>query len=235
MKKFQPSSLILLVAVLFTSSVIAQDWVKMMQDPTVNFYDVQKAFNQYYHKAEKKIERKQSKLANRNEEEENEVPGTSIYKRWEWFMQPRVGANGERFSPDALYKSMQAYKKNYNTMGAGNWTFLGPATSSSIAGAGRINNIRINPSNSNTLYVLTPEGGLWTSTNGGSSWSTNNTDFLPQIIGCTDLAFDPTNSQIMYLATGDGDAGDTYSVGLLKSTDGGVTWNPTGLSFNPAQ
>ncbi len=241
MKTFQLKSTALLIAVLFTSALFAQDWVKMMQDPEVNFYDVQKAFNQYYQKAEKKIEKekknnyKMKMASNRNEEEEMEVPGTSIYKRWEWFMQPRVGANGERFSPDVLWKTMDAYKKGFNTFsGAGNWTFLGPATSSGIAGAGRINNLRINPSNANTLYVLTPEGGLWTSTNGGSTWSTN-TDFLPQVIGCTDLAFDPSNSNIMYLGTGDGDAGDTYSVGLLKSTDGGVTWNPTGLSFNPAQ
>ena len=49
-----------------------------------------------------------------------------------------------------------------------------------------------------------------------------NTDALA-VIGCTDLAIDPTNTNIMYLATGDRDAGDTYSVGLLKSTDGGNT------------
>lgn len=57
----------------------------------------------------------------------------------------------------------------------------------------------------------------------------NNTNQLAQVIGCTDLAFDPVNPDVMYLATGDGDAGDTYTVGLLKSTDAGATWNPTGL------
>jgi PKD repeat protein len=69
------------------------------------------------------------------------------------------------------------------------------------------------------------------STNGGSSWTTN-TDKLNHVIGCTDLAIDPTNPDIMYLATGDGNAADNYSIGLLKSTDGGQTWNTTGLSFS---
>ena len=35
----------------------------------------------------------------------------------------------------------------------------------------------------------------------------------------------------MYLATGDGDGGDTYTIGILKTTDGGTTWNTTGLSY----
>ena len=39
----------------------------------------------------------------------------------------------------------------------------------------------------------------------------------------------------MYLATGDRDAADTYSFGLLKSTDGGITWNSTSLSWSTSQ
>jgi PKD repeat protein/photosystem II stability/assembly factor-like uncharacterized protein len=80
------------------------------------------------------------------------------------------------------------------------------------------------------MWVGSPAGGLWKTTNGGTSWTTN-TDQLPQTIGCSDLAIDINNPNTMYLATGDADAGDTYSVGLLKTTDGGNTWNKTGLSY----
>ena len=62
------------------------------------------------------------------------------------------------------------------------------------------------------------------------SWQTF-TDELTNL-GISDLAIDPTNPNIMYLATGDRDGADTYSYGLLKSTDGGLTWGTTGLSFN---
>lgn len=55
------------------------------------------------------------------------------------------------------------------------------------------------------------------------------------MIGCTDLAIDPNNSQVLYLATGDGYGSDTYSIGILKSTDGGLTWNTTGLVWNVSQ
>ena len=41
----------------------------------------------------------------------------------------------------------------------------------------------------------------------------------------SDIIIDPTNTDIMYLATGDADGGDTYSIGILKSIDGGLTWD----------
>ncbi|HRD40498.1 MAG TPA: glycosyl hydrolase, partial [Bacteroidia bacterium] len=99
--------------------------------------------------------------------------------------------------------------------------------------SGRLNFITIHPAGSNTLFVGAPAGGLWKSTNGGTSWTTN-TDFLT-VTGCSDLAIDPSNPDIMYLATGDGDAGDTYSTGILKSTDGGNTWVATGLAWTVNQ
>ena len=40
----------------FVTSSKAQDWVKMMQDPKANFYDVQKTFNQYKEAWEQKLE-----------------------------------------------------------------------------------------------------------------------------------------------------------------------------------
>ena len=229
MKNFQLRNVILLVAVLFTSSLFAQDWVKMMRDPNTNFYDVQKAFNNWYETS--KANNPQVAGEREADADEIEIPGYAQYKRWEWFMQPRVSPTGERFAPDAVWNEMTKYHQQYGTFAAGNWTFMGPANSSSMMGAGRLNFITIDPTNPSSLWVGAPGGGLWHSINGGTSWSTN-TDWTAQVIGYSDLAIDPTNSNTMYAATGDGDAGDTYSVGLLKSTDGGTTWNTTGLSFS---
>ena len=35
----------------------------------------------------------------------------------------------------------------------------------------------------------------------------------------------------MYITTGDAHASDTYSIGILKSNDGGTTWDTTGIQF----
>lgn len=239
MKKNYLFSGFVLAFMFCTSSIFAQDWVKMMQDPTVKFSDVQNEFNIYYaaKKAEMDHERmignlkfwdRDSKTEN---EEEFEVPGYSIYKRWEWFQEPRKGPNGERVDPTRTWLEMENYNKMYPPQTqAGNWTYIGPPNVSNLSGAGRCNFLRVDPVTPTTLYTGSPAGGLWKSTNSGANWTTN-TDQLNNVIGCTDIAIDPTNTQIMYLATGDGDAGDNNSVGILKSIDGGTTWNTTGLSF----
>jgi PKD repeat protein len=211
-----------------------------MKDHSVNFYDVQKTFNEQNKKALRERAKDRLRVASGKKkrpnpmgEEESEIPGYTQYKRWEWFMQPRVSSTGERFNPSQTWTEMQAYKNHYPSVNtAGNWTFMGPGNSSALSGAGRLNFVRIDPNNSDNIFTGSPSGGLWQSTDAGATWITN-TDNFAQVIGCTDIAIDPSNSNTMYLATGDGDAGDTYSIGVLKSTDGGVTWNPTGLSFFP--
>ena len=44
-------------------------------------------------------------------------------------------------------------------------------------------------------------------------------------MGVSAIAVDYTNSDVIYIGTGDDDGGDTYSIGMFKSTDGGSTWN----------
>jgi len=85
------------------------------------------------------------------------------------------------------------------------------------------------PNNSNTYYAGAPAGGFWKSTDGGATWGSTTTDNLPQI-GVSGIALDPDDSNIIYIATGDDDAGDSNSVGVMKSTDGWLTWNTTGLN-----
>ena len=101
-----------------------------------------------------------------------------------------------------------------------NWTALGPFGSPSGGDAGRVTFVRFHPTLSNSIYLGTGAGGMWYSTDGGTSWATNTNSLA--VIGCSDLAIDPVNPNIMYLATGDIDASDTYAIGVLKSTDGGV-------------
>ena len=78
-----------------------------------------------------------------------------------------------------------------------------------------------------------PAGGFWKSVDGGSNWITY-TDNLP-VIGVSSIAVDPLNPQIIYIATGDANASDTYSIGVLKSIDGGLNWDTTGLSYDVIQ
>ncbi len=213
----------------FTINLQAQLWVDKMQNPNENFYSIQQEFKTYW----------QTKPYERGK-------GFKAFKRWEWFTEPRVYPSGdlklasrakayEEFQNylDANPTAAQRINSTNATTSTGNWTALGPFGSPIGGDAGRVTFIRFHPTISTTIYLGTGAGGMWVSTNGGTSWATNSNPL--SVLGCSDLAINPTTPSIMYLATGDMDAGDNYSVGVLKSTDGGVTWNTTGLTFLVSQ
>jgi len=183
-----------------------------------NFYKIQAEFESFYKNAENPEMFREWKQ----------------YKRWEWFMAPRVYPSGNLPDPMAIYKElnkpMPSRSSNYRSTGS--WTSLGPNVSSGV-GIGRINFVCVHPTDSNIIFAGAPSGGLWKTTNGGASWTTN-TDKLTAI-GFSDMVINPLNPQIMYAASGDGDASDSYSLGILKSTDGGETWATTGLNFSITQ
>ena len=177
-----------------------------------NFYDIQKKFQEEYAKGG------------------YDMKGWKQYKRWEYFMEPRVYPSGVLPDPMATYKALKFSEtmRPDNSRTNGNWVSVGPAISSGT-GIGRINFVCFHPTDSNIIFVGAPSGGIWKTINGGTSWETT-TDFLPAI-GFSDMVINPQNPDVIYAASGDGDANDTYSLGVLKSTDGGETWTVTGLNW----
>jgi hypothetical protein len=165
--------------------------------------------------------------------------GHNPYKRWEYHWTNKVNEQGYLISPEELWAAWNqknASKQSRNTTFAtpsSNWQPVGPFshtnTGSWSSGQGRVNIVAVDPSNSNTIYLGAPAGGIWKSTDAGINWNPLS-DYLPQI-GVSGIAIDHTNSNVIYIATGDKDALDSYSIGVLKSIDGGITWNTTGLTL----
>ena len=227
---------LLLVLALAMPTINAQEWVTKMQDPSVNFYDVQQSFNNYWKKEERKEKFKTFFSLRKQTEKEND--GYMLYKRWEAYTEPRVYPSGDRSliqqGNEVMRDLMTSPAAKSNRQSAGNWQPLGAfAVPDNGGGAGRLNCVRFHPTNHNIIYVGAPSGGFWKTTNNGVTWTTS-TDLLPTI-GVSDIAVDPVNTNVIYIATGDADASDSYGVGVLKSTDGGQTWNITGLSSAPIQ
>ncbi len=199
-------------------------WVDMMKDLSVNFYDVQSAFTTYF-----------------KDKPTGKGSGWKQFKRWENFMESRVFPSGQRLDHAQVWNETMNYRKNNpkkDNSPKSNWTPLGPTTWTNITGhwnpgIGRINVIARDPFDAMTVYIGAPSGGLWKTTDEGGSWEVL-TDNLP-ILGVSAIAIHPTNTDIIYIGTGDKDANDNYSIGVLKSTDGGVNWDLTGLDWNIGQ
>lgn len=170
-------------------------------------------------------------------------PGDKGYKQWkrkEYFLKPRL-YNCDHVN-NMTVRNLQAYeelqKNNTDSRSThGAWSFQGPNQSN--VGLGRLNCIEIDPTNPNIIYVGASSGGVWKSTNGGTSWQ-NISTHLP-LLAVADIVVNPGNSNEIFLLTGEGDAlpsgtlinGSYSSIGVLISQDGGVNWSPTATSFNP--
>jgi hypothetical protein len=162
--------------------------------------------------------------------------GFKPYKRWENYWMHFVDQQGYLPTPDKLWASYnnKASRQGMTTNPVSSWSSVGPQDvgifSGRLPGIGRTNAIEVDPNNPNTWYVGAPAGGIWKTTNAGNTW-TNLFDDFPQI-GVSSIAIDPSDSNTIYIATGDDDAADSYSIGVFKSIDGGTTWQET--SLNPA-
>jgi photosystem II stability/assembly factor-like uncharacterized protein len=101
------------------------------------------------------------------------------------------------------------------------WTNIGPAHVSSSAcqwgteNSGRVVALAVDPSNSSHWLIAAADGGIWQTTDSGSSWSPR-TDDQSSLNGSA-IAFAPSSPNIVYASA--------PLTGLLKSTDGGGTWN----------
>lgn len=183
-------------------------WIEMMRDESVNFYDVQRAFNIYW-----------------KDRAITKGCGYKPFKRWEYRMQNgRIYPDGTRRPANRNLKALEKLTKAPLTL-AGAWSSIGPAAipaGKGYKGLGRLNAIGFHPTDPNIIYVGAPSGGLWKTTDGAASWH-SSTDVLPTL-GVSAIVVDRDNPQTVYIGTGDRDAGDAPGYGVMRSTDGGSTW-----------
>lgn len=101
---------------------------------------------------------------------------------------------------------------------------IGPALIS-----GRISDIAVDPRNKTTWYIGTASGGLWKTTNAGTTWKPIFDHEHSYSIGV--VVVDPKNPNIVWVGTGENNAqrSVSYGDGVYKSIDGGHSWKNVGL------
>lgn len=168
----------------------------------------------------------------------NEKKVSGAFEALNFFSTARAYPN-ELIPDDAYYKAFEKnekdkLKKNQNVALVEPWTTIGPHNS-----AGRTLAIAFNPQNPNTMYAGSASGGLWVSYTGGTgvdAWQRIETGF--PILAVSTIAVDQIDSNVIYIGTGEiynyyaagtgaayRDTRGTYGIGILKSTDNGLTWS----------
>ncbi|MDF2454571.1 MAG: C-terminal target protein [Cytophagaceae bacterium] len=194
----------LILFLLLANPLFAQKWFDMMNDENVNFYDVQREAESYFaiHGT-------------------GRGTGYKIYKRWEYENQFEIDQFGNRKKATEIVEEFNRYKqsrsgKRESAVQAGdNWVDMGPTywsrTSGWNPGVGRITFVAVDPKNNNIIYIASPGGGAWKTTNGGTSW-VPLMDRLPGMVMFS-VGIDPVNTNNVYFGS--------ERLGIYKSTNGG--------------
>ncbi len=109
-------------------------------------------------------------------------------------------------------------------LGGLRWREIGPANM-----GGRVTAILGVPGDPKTFWVGAADGGVWKTTNGGTTFDGVFEDYPVYSVGA--LALAPSDHNVLWLGSGEGDPRNSvsYGNGVYRSTDGGTTWTHLGL------
>lgn len=227
---------LILIAILFSIKLSSQEWLNGIN--TNEAFDIHKVDSlfRYYWKDKKPYK----------------GSGFKQFNRLAWYAYPRLWNTDKEINLAEYYTDAKQFlydqknNQDKSLLQTEDWKPLGPKVKPQFSpffpqsGTGRISCIAFDPSDSKIIYAGSATGGIWKSTSGGTSWIE-----LPMTsimsIGISDIAISKSNSNIIYIGTGDADAAGflginySFSVGILKSSDAGNTWNVTGLAFGIAE
>ncbi len=109
------------------------------------------------------------------------------------------------------------------------------ATSAPSTMGGRIDDLAVLESNPAVFYVGAATGGLWRTTNNGTTWDVLFDD-LDDVVSIGDIAIAPNDANTVWVGSGENNnrQSGSWGNGVYKSTDAGQTWKHMGLADSRA-
>lgn len=145
------------------------------------------------------------------------------FQRWLFERKFHLDEDGYFISPDREWQRYLEHSATARSVTAITWTELGPwgwsYTSGWNPGTGRLTDVAISPSDTTIIYVTSPGGGIWKSTNSGNTWAPL-LDYNATWMNMYSVTIDPSNINTVYAGNASGN--------VMKSTNGGGTWTTLG-------
>lgn len=171
----------------------------------------------------------------------SEIKKSKAYKRFEWFYRQRAFPL-DTISVEAFRRTRQQEQARQRMASAQlAWIPIGPEGVDYSAAfperwgvcAGRVRAIAVHPANANIVYIGAASGGIWKTTDGGSTWASLSDDLACLSFGA--IAIDPVDPANVYAGSGEANLSlDNYTyegAGLFRSTNAGGTWELINSDF----
>jgi len=143
-----------------------------------------------------------------------------------WFLNQRRSVDGS-IPPLARALALEEFQATARPalVAPPTWTNVGPRNV-----GGRVTGLAVDPNAPTHLWLAAAAGGVWTSTDSGTNWTSVFDSQTALSIGA--IAVHPTDSNTVWVGTGE-DNGGGYSYdgeGIFKTIDGGASWSNMGLA-----
>jgi hypothetical protein len=209
----------ILLIVSYNSLFSQTTWLSRSISPVANYYSIQEDF-----------------YNNTDSVDTSEGGGYNAFKRFENFWNTRMKNDSQSLKTgnfnDAI-NAMRAYSLNPICSSSNSsfptWTHAGPFKSEN--NAGMVSCVYVDKFNSANVIIGTPCSGVWKSSDGGGSWTCITESKRISSMGVQSMIVDPSDLNKIIIATGIDFATKTYGSGVLKTTDGGMTWSELSI-FN---
>ncbi len=127
----------------------------------------------------------------------------------------------------AVATSVQQAWRPIGPFGVPHGQTYGSGAGSRPSVSGRVVAVAVDPHDARHVLIGSGSGGVWETRDTGKTWAPRTDDQASLAIGA--IAFDPTDPNIVYAGTGEGDStfvdsDNLLGVGFLRSTDGGKSW-----------
>ncbi|MCM2270248.1 MAG: glycosyl hydrolase, partial [Thermoanaerobaculia bacterium] len=126
-------------------------------------------------------------------------------------------------------KAAEAAEKDEGPLSSGTFAGLALRAVGPALVSGRVGDLAVNPTDDKVWWVAVASGGVWKTTNAGTTWAPVFDGEGSYSIGC--LTIDPRNPNVVWVGTGENNnqRSVSYGDGLYRTLDGGKSWKKMGL------